>query len=63
MREADTVGRLGGDEFLIIIEDIFDPTAVSHIAEKILNALQDSPVTVEQEFYVGASIGISLFPG
>jgi diguanylate cyclase (GGDEF)-like protein len=62
MRESDTVGRLGGDEFLIIIEDIFDPTAVSHIAEKILNALQDSPVTVEQEFYVGASIGISLFP-
>ena len=62
MREADTVGRLGGDEFLIIIEDIVDPAAVSHIAEKILNTLQNSPVTVEQEFYVGASIGISLFP-
>ena len=61
-READTVGRLGGDEFLIIIEDLADPAAVSHIADKILNLLQDSPVTVEQEFYVGASIGISLFP-
>ncbi|MBE2260072.1 MAG: PAS domain S-box protein [Candidatus Accumulibacter sp.] len=62
MREADTVGRLGGDEFLILIEDIVDPSAVSHIADKILNVLQDSPVTVEQEFFVGASIGISLFP-
>jgi diguanylate cyclase (GGDEF)-like protein len=62
MRESDTVGRLGGDEFLIVIEDILGPTAVSHIAEKILNVLQDSPVTVEQEFFVGASIGISLFP-
>ncbi|EXI79034.1 MAG: Bacteriophytochrome cph2 [Candidatus Accumulibacter appositus] len=61
-READTVGRLGGDEFLIIIEDLADPAAVSHIADKILSLLQDSPVTVEQEFYVGASIGISLFP-
>jgi diguanylate cyclase (GGDEF)-like protein/PAS domain S-box-containing protein len=61
-READTVGRLGGDEFLIIIEDLADPAAVSHIADKILTLLQDSPVTVEQEFYVGASIGISLFP-
>ncbi len=62
MRESDTVGRLGGDEFLIVIEDIVEPTVVSHIAEKILTALQDSPVTVEQEFYVSASIGISLFP-
>ncbi|HRI92528.1 MAG: PAS domain S-box protein [Candidatus Accumulibacter sp.] len=61
-READTVGRLGGDEFLIIIEDLGDAAAVSHIAERILALLQDSPVTVEHEFYVGASIGISLFP-
>ncbi|WP_313951680.1 PAS domain S-box protein [Accumulibacter sp.] len=62
MREADTVGRLGGDEFLILIEDIADLAVVSHIADKILATLQDSPVTVEQEFFVGASIGISLFP-
>ncbi|WP_300341631.1 PAS domain S-box protein [Accumulibacter sp.] len=62
MREADTVGRLGGDEFLIVIEDFVEPSAVSHIADKILNALQGSPVTVEHEFFVGASIGISLFP-
>ncbi|WP_300453892.1 PAS domain S-box protein [Accumulibacter sp.] len=62
MRESDTVGRLGGDEFLIVIEDISQPTDVSHIADKILNVLQASPVTVEHEFFVGASIGISVFP-
>ncbi|MDS4016156.1 MAG: PAS domain S-box protein [Candidatus Accumulibacter sp.] len=62
MRESDTVGRLGGDEFLIIIEDISDPSAASHIAENILDVLQNSPVTVNQEFFVGASIGISVFP-
>ncbi len=62
MRESDTVGRLGGDEFLIVIEDIAAATAVPHIAEKILGALQDAPVTVGQEFFVGASIGISLYP-
>ncbi|HNM64328.1 MAG TPA: PAS domain S-box protein [Accumulibacter sp.] len=62
MRESDTVGRLGGDEFLIIIEDISDPSAASHIAENILGVLQNSPVIVNQEFFVGASIGISVFP-
>lgn len=62
MRESDTVGRLGGDEFLIIVEGIVDPTVASHVADKILNVLQDAPVTVEQEFFVGASIGISVFP-
>jgi len=62
MRESDTVGRLGGDEFLIIVERIADPGAASHVAEKILCVLQDAPVTVEQEFFVGASIGISVFP-
>ena len=62
MRESDTVGRLGGDEFLIVIEDIVDPTVASMIADKILTALQASPVTVEHEFFVGASIGISVFP-
>ncbi|MCB1932479.1 MAG: PAS domain S-box protein [Candidatus Accumulibacter sp.] len=61
-READTVGRLGGDEFLIVIEELNDPAVVSHIADKILGVLQDSPVTVGHEFYIGASIGISLFP-
>ena len=50
------------DRFLIVIEDIVDPTVVSMIADKILTALQASPVTIEHEFFVGASIGISVFP-
>ncbi len=62
MRESDTVGRLGGDEFLIVIEDIGAAIAVSHIAEKILDVLENAPVTVGQEFFVGASIGISIYP-
>ena len=61
-RESDTVARLGGDEFLIVMEGIHDPGVASRIADKILDDLRLNPVTLEQEFFVGASIGISLFP-
>jgi diguanylate cyclase (GGDEF)-like protein/PAS domain S-box-containing protein len=61
-RESDTVARLGGDEFLIVMEGIHDPGVASRIADKILDDLRLNPVTMEQEFFVGASIGISLFP-
>ncbi|MCF8197533.1 MAG: PAS domain S-box protein [Sulfuritalea sp.] len=62
IRESDTVARMGGDEFLIVMEGIHDPTMVSRIADKILEDLRLNPVVLEQEFYVGASIGIAFFP-
>ncbi|MDO8789157.1 MAG: EAL domain-containing protein [Sulfuritalea sp.] len=61
-RASDTVARVGGDEFLIIVEGIHDSGMASRIADKILDDLRTNPVTLEQEFFVGASIGISLFP-
>jgi diguanylate cyclase (GGDEF)-like protein/PAS domain S-box-containing protein len=62
IRESDTVARLGGDEFLILVEGFEDSAVASTIAEKILNNLRDTPVSLEQEFFIGVSIGISLFP-
>ena len=61
-RESDTVARLGGDEFLIILEGIYEPSDASRIADKMLDDLRAAPVTIDQEFFIGASIGISLFP-
>jgi diguanylate cyclase (GGDEF)-like protein/PAS domain S-box-containing protein len=61
-RESDTVARLGGDEFLIVMEGIRDPAMASRVADKLLDDLRANSVTLEQEFFVGASIGISLFP-
>jgi diguanylate cyclase (GGDEF)-like protein/PAS domain S-box-containing protein len=61
-RESDTIARLGGDEFAIILERIGSPVDVVLVAEKVLKAVA-APVALEgREVFVGASIGISIYP-
>ena len=62
LRESDTVARIGGDEFTLIINDIESVDSVSVIASKILSTLQETYRLHASEFNVSASIGISLFP-
>ena len=58
-----TVSRLGGDEFTLIAQDIGSPEDVAVIARRILDAL-DSPLRVgHTELHLGASLGISMYPG
>jgi len=62
VRAEDTVSRLGGDEFTIILRDIDSAEDLAHVAEKIISAVE-RPLTLSgQEVSVGVSIGISLFP-
>ncbi|MEQ8392388.1 MAG: EAL domain-containing protein [Thalassospira sp.] len=58
----DTVSRLGGDEFLIIRENIQNEAAASALAGKILHELQRPFYIVGHEMTLSASIGISLYP-
>jgi diguanylate cyclase (GGDEF)-like protein len=64
VRDADTVARVGGDEFVVVMKDIHaasDAAAVA-VAGKII-ALMAHPVIIEgQEINPSASIGISIFP-
>jgi diguanylate cyclase (GGDEF)-like protein len=61
LRTSDTVARLGGDEFAIICPDV-DTTQASFFIEKVIAKI-DSPIIIdEQNLYVGASIGVALFP-
>ena len=64
LREQDTLGRLGGDEFLVIIEDLARPDDAANLANTLIGLLE-APFSLPSghEVYVGASIGISLFPG
>ena len=57
-----TCYRLGGDEFSILMEDISDIHTITHFAQSILNTLSRPFIINKQEFVLGASIGIALFP-
>mgnify|MGYP001244698776 CR=1 FL=1 len=62
LRIGDTVCRIGGDEFAVLLENLPDPQHAGVVAEKIIQALQD-PFTLEKnEVCIQASIGISLCP-
>ncbi len=62
LRQTDTVARLGGDEFTVILEDVNGEIEAGLVAEKLLDDLR-RPVKAEgQDFFVSASIGVSLFP-
>jgi diguanylate cyclase (GGDEF)-like protein/PAS domain S-box-containing protein len=64
VREEDTLGRLGGDEFILVLEHLRHPQQAAHVAASILETLNE-PFTLDggQQVYVRASIGISMYPG
>jgi diguanylate cyclase (GGDEF)-like protein/PAS domain S-box-containing protein len=61
-RESDTVARLGGDEFVLLLEDLQAAEDAEHCANKIRAALAQPVPTLGAPLYIGASIGIALFP-
>jgi len=63
LRETDTVARIGGDEFLVILTELHSRENASLVAEKLLRVVSESVFFTESETSVGASIGIALFPG
>ncbi|WP_124539831.1 putative bifunctional diguanylate cyclase/phosphodiesterase [Piscinibacter terrae] len=63
LREEDTLGRLGGDEFLVVIEGLSEPGEAAVVARDVLQAVaRPVPLSNGSEAYVTASIGISVYP-
>jgi diguanylate cyclase (GGDEF)-like protein/PAS domain S-box-containing protein len=63
VRSSDTVSRQGGDEFLILLEEIAQPHDAAVCAEKIIGALGAAHRIGEHDLHVTASVGIATFPG
>jgi diguanylate cyclase (GGDEF)-like protein/PAS domain S-box-containing protein len=59
VRDCDTVARIGGDEFAILIEDATDEHSASMVAERIATALRRPIVLEGQDVFMTASIGIA----
>ena len=65
VREADTVSRLGGDEFTVIMPEIGDVTQAERVANKIVQEMARPFFFVNDEtgYHVSASVGIAIYPG
>jgi diguanylate cyclase (GGDEF)-like protein len=62
VRESDTVARIGGDEFVILLNNLGDQRNATLVAEKILQSFSVPIIIQEKEIYLSWSIGISIFP-
>lgn len=62
VRETDTVARLGGDEFTIILSELDDTKNVDYIVGKIIRRLATPFQLAEDQVFISASVGITLYP-
>ena len=61
--EADTIARMGGDEFVIVQATIADPADATSLAQAVIDALSEPYDIDGQQAVIGVSIGISVGPG
>lgn len=62
IRAEDTVARIGGDEFIAIVGNLTDAESVKSVASCIGSAVSRPIVTAGNSVFIGASIGIAMFP-
>jgi diguanylate cyclase (GGDEF)-like protein len=62
VKEGDTVARLAGDEFTVILRNVTDADSVSVVAERIIESIRMPVNLAGRDHYVQASIGMALFP-
>jgi diguanylate cyclase (GGDEF)-like protein len=62
IRESDTVARVGGDEFVVILHTIGQSEGAEHVAAAVLRSMTERFTLEGHEVYLGCSIGIAVFP-
>lgn len=62
VREQDIIARIGGDEFVILLEDLDHIDNLESILEKVLGVFEEEIFIQKNIFKISSSIGISIFP-
>jgi len=62
VRATDTLARVGGDEFTVLVEQFRDPQDLGDIAQKLLAAAARTLTVNGQEYHLSGSIGIAIYP-
>jgi len=62
LREGDTLGRFGGDEFVILLPGMSDRAAVAEVAQRLIEALEEPFQLGPDEAHISTSIGIAMLP-
>jgi diguanylate cyclase (GGDEF)-like protein/PAS domain S-box-containing protein len=63
IREADTVSRFGGDEFVVLLDGVSGSSEALQIAQRLLVSLREPYLVESLELNVSCSVGIAMFPG
>ncbi|PKL17231.1 MAG: GGDEF domain-containing protein [Spirochaetae bacterium HGW-Spirochaetae-5] len=61
-RNVDTVARHGGDEFIILVENIEDEKPLITLAQRIIAAFKEPFKILDHSFHIGVTLGIAVFP-
>ncbi|MCW5602952.1 MAG: bifunctional diguanylate cyclase/phosphodiesterase [Burkholderiales bacterium] len=62
LREGDTIGRMGGDEFVVLIEEYKDTAQILEVARKLLDEVSEPCIVRDKSCQLTASIGVSTCP-
>lgn len=62
LRKSDVIARHGGDEFIVIIEELDNCSGVKLIANKIINCFQEPFHLENQDYFLTTSVGVAVYP-